>query len=72
MPVKARPAQSLPEAIAEAERQLVSLQTQLEIAKNNFAETKQELDKAKAEKAVLTNSAALLRLKAKAKKPRNP
>ena len=34
MPVKARPAQSLPEAIAEAERQLVSLQTQLEIAKN--------------------------------------
>ena len=68
MPVKARPAQSLPEAIAEAERKLVSLQAELEIAKNTFAETKQELDKAKGEKAVITNPATSLRRKAKAKK----
>ena len=68
MTVKAKPAQSLPAAIAEAERQLVSLQTVHEIAKNTVAGTKQELDKAKAEKAVLANPASFLRRKAKAKK----
>ena len=68
MTVKAKPAQSLPAAIAEAEQQPVSLQTIHAIAKNTFTKTKQELDKAKAEKAVLANPASFLRRKAKAKK----
>lgn len=47
MAVKAKPAQSLHAAIAEAERQLVSLQAEFKITKNKRDEAKQELDKAK-------------------------
>ena len=68
MPVKPRTVQSLPEAIAGAKRKLMSLRAALKIAKKTFAETKQELDKAKAEKAGLVNPATYLRWKAQAKK----